>query len=121
MTQPTHDASMLEDDETHPIPFVFHLDAIARFPDNRVRLAIVIASPLSADARGHERLITKLEGYLGFIASDQYRAEFGAASPELVTIEVQVHRDTDPYYFELLAKCHDWVRSSGASLEVEKI
>jgi hypothetical protein len=121
MAEPTHDASLLEDDEGHPIPFVFHLDAIARFPNDQVRLAIVIATPLSADARGHERLMTKLEGYLGFIGSDQYRAEFGASSPDLTIITVQIHRDTHSYYFELLGKCHDWVRSSGASLVVEKI
>ena len=121
MAESERDTSLLEDNEDHPIPFVYRLDVVAKHPNNRANLAIIVASPMKANAEGHERLMSKLEAYMGFIHSEEYRSEFGEPDPKRTTITVRIHRESDSYYVDLLEKCRDWVRSSGATLEVEQI
>lgn len=62
----------------------------------------------------------KLEMYLRFISSTEFRAESGTPTVENTRIKVSVHAGSSATAFELLFRCHDWVRSNNATLEVER-
>ncbi len=69
---------LYEDDPAHPIPYVFSCDINAVKKSGGSDLSIVIASPLGSDARSLKRLLKKIEAYLNFVCSDEFRAESGA-------------------------------------------
>jgi hypothetical protein len=114
------DDAPLADDPTHPIPFLEQLDVYAVNGGGGATLVIVVASPLRADARSQERLLAKIEGYLGFINSEQFAAEAGAPSPENTEIVVSLHRRSAREIRELLERCRPWVEENNARLVVEK-
>jgi hypothetical protein len=74
---PTEDEELLADDDGHPIPYVASLDVNAVLKGGGARLAIIIATPLDADKRSQERLVRKIDNYLGYTKSAQFQAECG--------------------------------------------
>jgi len=100
-------------DDEHPIPALDVLDIEARAQDGTSRFVIIIASPLAKDARSVFRLFRKLDGYLGHIAS--IKSE-GRKSE----IEINIHKDSDPAIFALLAGLPGYVSSRGANLVVKR-
>jgi len=111
--------AVLADDPTHPIPFVNSLDVQAVWKEGGSDLGIVIASPLAADDRSRERLMSKIEAYLRFIASDEFRLQCGEPNPTSTRIVVYLHPDMDPRVEQVLNLCKSWVQSNQASLLVQ--
>lgn len=118
MTEPDDD--LLADDPDHPISSLETIDVYAVNQGGGATLAIVIASPLRADARSQERLLAKLEAYLGFINGEEFAVEAGPPSPETTEIVVSLHRRSDREIRELLARCVPWVEENNARLVIEK-
>jgi hypothetical protein len=112
---------LLSDDPGHPIPSVSSLDVLAVWDDGTSHLCIVIASPLVIDARSRERLMAKLTNYLNFVASEEYRLQYGEPSLERTWIEVDLHPDMDVRVEETLRLCKEWINSYGASLLVRRL
>ena len=117
----TDKPDMFADDESHPIPFLSALDVYAVKRRGGATLALVIASPLKADERSQRRLLGKLETYLGFINSQEFRKKAGAPSISNTEITVTLHHDSDPVISSLLARCVDWAAENNARLVVESI
>lgn len=113
--------AQFEDDDDHPIPSLRVVDVIAAKVHGGADLVIVIASPLEADARSQHRLLGKIEAYLGYIVSDDFRVEFGQPTPENTAIVVKLHPESAPEIADLLAHSKEWVRSYQASLVVEPL
>jgi len=112
---------LYEDDMSHPIPYVFNCDVNAVKKSGGSDLSIVIASPLGADTRSLKRLLKKIETYLLFICSDEFRAESGIPTVDNTRIIVHLHEESDPAVLQALSQCHDWVFDNNASLVVEHL
>jgi hypothetical protein len=110
---------MFEDDDSHPIPSVNNLDMIAQRRTGGADLLILVPTPLEADERSQRRLVQKIENYLGFIVSSEFKQEFGAPDPSTVRIVVKINNDSDPAVFALLKRCEPWVNDNQVSLVVE--
>lgn len=108
------------DDIEHPIPWIGKLDALAKFPDGRRDLGIVIASPLDESQYSQSRLLNKIQNYVQYLKSPEYESEFGKPTPDLVSLTVKIHQGSSELVFALLEKCKSWVNGSGASLLVEQ-
>jgi hypothetical protein len=106
-------------DEDHPIPDVDVVDINTVKGGGGSDLFIVIASPLQADRRSLERLLRKIERYLEFIKSDQFRLESGDATAQNTRLILKIHPDSDPLAFELLERNTEWVRNNDATLVID--
>jgi hypothetical protein len=103
---------MFPEDASSPIPNVNVIDINKVKKGGGSDLYLVIASPL-------ERLMQKLETYLAFIGSEQFRSASGLASPENTRIIVKLHPNSDPKARELLERNRGWVRNNGATLVID--
>jgi hypothetical protein len=110
-----------ENDQDHPVPYLRVID-VSGYRRGGASLSIVIASPLDGSERSQTRLLDKIQGYLGHIASAQFIADAGVSpSPDNTTIEVLLHPDSSEIIRGLLDKCHSWVLSHNASLVVRDL
>lgn len=110
-----------DDDPSHPIPSLESLDAHAIKKSGGSDLVIVIASPLRADERSQTRLLNKIEIYLDYVQSSEYRELVGTPNPEITRVLVRIHRASDREVFELLERCGPWALSRQASLIVQPL
>src|SRR5690242_18225826 len=78
-------------DETHPIPNLDVVDINVVKHDGGSDLILIIASPLRDDTRSLERLLYKIERYLGFAKSAAFIAESGVATVANTRILVHIH------------------------------
>ena len=92
------------DDPSHPIPSLTSLDIQAIKIGGGSDLVIVVASPLEADERSQRRLLSKIEIYLGFLATPEFQSTSGVATPECTSIIVQLHPASDNVIFELIER-----------------
>jgi len=106
-------------DENHPIPDLGVIDINTVIKGGGSDLIIIVASPLVAEERSLRRLLKKVEVYLGFIQSEQFRAESGDPNPDNTRIIVKIHRESCPEAFELLNKNKGWVLNNNATLVVD--
>jgi hypothetical protein len=106
------------DDLAHPIPYLGALDVMATKKDGGADLVIVVASPLMADERSQNRLLEKMEGYLSFINSDEFRSEAGSPNPDNTHLVVKLHPGSSPAIHDLLKRSESWVLKGNASLKV---
>ena len=106
-------------DNDHPIPNLDVIDINTVKKSGGSDLFIVIATPLSGDRRSLERLLRKVERYLEFLETEDFRSESGDPSPENTSIIVKMHPDSSQSAFELLERNRQWVRNNNASLVVD--
>jgi hypothetical protein len=108
-------------DADHPIPDVSVCDVHIVRKGGGADLALVIAKPIQNDAKSRSRLMKKLENYLGFIQSEQFKDECGAPSIHGTSITVHIHADSAPAIFTLLQRCEGWVEDNDAGLKILRI
>jgi hypothetical protein len=114
------DDALYADDQDHPIPFLDRLDLFGKSrTGGGGDLVIMVASPLEGDRRSLERLVRKLENYLSFIASDEFRTENGPPSPGNTRIVVMIDPRSSPAVFDLLERSKPWAAVNKATLVVE--
>jgi hypothetical protein len=106
-------------DDEHPIPNLDVVDVNAAKKDGGSDLYIVVATPLADDSRSLQRLLRKIERYLEFMNTKEFRAESGMSSVENTRIIVNIHPDSTPAAFELLERSKPWVRDNNADLVVD--
>ena len=83
-----------ENDSDHPVPYLRVID-VAGYRTGGANLSIVVASPLDGSERSQTRLLDKIQGYLGHIASDEFIVDAGTApTTENTVIEVLLHPDS---------------------------
>jgi len=113
------DEILFLDDPSHPIPYVDSLDVQAIWEDGRSVLSLIIAAPLEIDQRSRERLMRKLENYLGFINSEPYKLKYGSPSTATTLIQICLHPDMDRKVEETLLLCEPWIEQANASLKIQ--
>lgn len=122
-----HDAGPLRaidaagNDNSHPIPSLDVIDINAIKRSAGADQGIVIATPLDASARSVFRLFTKIDGYLNYIASDEFRSECGPPSAETTSIVVHIHPDSSRDIFELLQDVAPSIQLRNARLDVRTL
>lgn len=112
------DPDAYADDEAHPIPFLGKIDVFVTTKEGSVMYGLVIASPLSGDARSQQRLLRKIEDYLSDRHSVDLQSRFGAPTPSNTSLKIAIHPGSDPTVFELLRRCKPWIEDNGFALEV---
>ncbi|MGN6829291.1 hypothetical protein [Paucibacter sp. M5-1] len=110
---------MFEIDENDPIPNVDLIDINKVKHGGGSDLYLVIATPISGERRSLERLLRKLENYLVFIQSDQFKSESGVPTTANTRVVVKLHPDSDPRAFELIERNRPWVENNDATLVVD--
>lgn len=111
----------MQDDQNHPIPRIGEIDLYGIRGNGGAELVVVIASPLDGGEYSQSRLLAKLDLYISFIASEDFKAEAGPANPENTTVAVHIHPDSAPEIFELLERCKPWLEVNSATLRVEAL
>ena len=106
-------------DDGHPVPNLDVIDVYGKKKGGGATLGLVIASPISADARSIYRLFRKLNGYLNYISSSEYKDECGVPNPDTTQIVVNAHTALDQRVIDLLNSISPWVRQQQASLKIE--
>jgi len=110
-----------DNDPDHPVPFLRVID-VAGYRTDGASLSIIVATPIDGSERSQKRLLDKIQGYLGHIASETFMVDAGAApTPENTTIEVLLHPDSSDTIRNLLFNCHTWVQSHNARLLVRDL
>lgn len=110
---------MFEVDENDPIPNVDSIDINKVKHGGGSDLYMVIATPVTGERRSLERLLRKLETYLAFIQSDQFKAESGVPTTDNTRIVVKMHPDSHPKARELIERNRSWVENNDATLVVD--
>jgi len=111
-----------ENDPEHPIPYLRVLDVAGYKTGGGADLSIIVASPLQADQRSQARLVDKIHGYLGYVCSEEFRADAGCTPcPDNTFITVVLHPASAPEIRDLLERCREWVRSNHAELVVRTL
>ena len=105
-------------DENHPVPDLGVIDINTVKKGGGSDLFIIVATPLQADRRSLERLLRKVEVYLEFLNTEEFRKESGVATADNTNIIVRIHPDSDPRAFDLLERNRQWVKNNNANLVV---
>lgn len=108
------------DDSEHPIPHVYNLDFEVVTKDGRIFLGVTIATPLQNDVRSQMRTLQKINNYIQYAVSDEFRARSENLSPERTTVFVGIHSDSHPDIFALLDQCRPLVEAIGATFQIER-
>ena len=109
------------DDPSHPIPSISALDVHGIKKGGGSDLLIVVASPLQADVRSQQRLLDKIDIYLRYIRSDEYKNKYGAPSSDNTCIIVRLHAGSDPLILDLLERCKPWAAENLCRIEVSPL
>jgi hypothetical protein len=108
-------------DDSHPIPRVDVCDIEAERNDGGVDLVLVIASPMRDDEKSQQRLVKKVEYYLGYLASQTFVDRYGQSVSRKNRIIIRHHPECSPGAIELMIKCRGWIEDNRAELVVEPI
>jgi hypothetical protein len=106
------------DELEHPIPALGVIDVNTIKRGGGADLHIVIAKPIQDDAHSQNRLLSKIEGYLNYIRSNEFLAEAGPPDPSNTQVLVQIHPESNLVIFELLERCKPWALENRATLVV---
>jgi len=105
---------------SHPgIPDIYALDILGKRCDGGVDLKIVVSQPLDGSEHSQRVLLAKIENYLNYRNSDEFRMEFGDLAPDQVCIIVSFTHAPDPVIIELLTRCDRWVAEHNATIRDE--
>lgn len=102
-----------------PIESVNNIDILGVRKDGKgVDLIIVTSMHLDSSATTQELLLDKIENYLGYINSEEFKKEFGKLDPENIVIKIKCIDEPAPIIKELFKKIDLWVRENNARIEM---
>ena len=103
-----------------PIENLNSIDIIGEPKDKRgVILCIATRAHLDSSARTQKLLLDKIENYLGYINSEEFREKFGQLNAEEIVIRLKCLDKPDPIIMKLCSKIVPWVEENGARIEME--
>jgi len=102
-----------------PIKNIEAVDIIAVRKDGKgVELIIITGGHLDSSATTQNLLLDKIQNYLGYINSEEFKNEFGNFSPENILIKLKCIDEPDPIIKELYKKIVPWVEENHARIEM---
>jgi hypothetical protein len=103
-----------------PIKDLNSIDVIGEPKDKSgVILCITTSGHLDSSARTQKLLLDKIENYLGYINSEEFKGKFGALNAEEIVIRLKCLDKPDPMIMKLCSKIVPWVEENGARIEME--
>jgi hypothetical protein len=111
--------ALLGSQDEAPIQNLHSVDILARLKDGGVDLGIVASGPLTDRPEIQRLLRDKVEAYLGYINSDEFKDEFDNPSPEKTVIVVVCCASVDPVIVELVERMKPWVEDNNARIRLE--
>lgn len=84
-----------------------------------VDLCIVTSKHLDSSERTQNLLLDKIENYLAYINSEEFKEEFGKLTPEDIVIILKCIDTPDPIIMKLYEKIVSWVKENGARIKIE--
>jgi len=101
-----------------PIQNLDQIDILGARDDDGVDLMIVATSTLDGSPE-HQKLLDKIENYLAYIASPEFKAEFADPPADKVHIILRYYGVPHPIMFAVFEKCKPWVERGGACFRAE--
>lgn len=95
-----------------------HIDILGMRKDGGADLVIVSPGPLDESPQGQALLLDKVETYLKYIRSEDFRRNCPHAAPENTHVVLLTHADPSPLMQELLQKVSVWVADNQAVFSV---
>lgn len=102
-----------------PIKDLNSIDIIGEAKDKSgVILCIATSGHLDSSARTQKLLMDKIENYLVYINSEEFKSKFGNLKPEEIMIRLKCIDKPDPIIMKLCSKIVPWVEENGARIEM---
>jgi hypothetical protein len=127
-TTNNRELKMLEDNNTtdqmgdgHPIPseLIDRIDVVSVTKSGEVQLSIISAGYLDDSPYTEERIIEKINTYLEFINSNDFKEEFGNPSVDKTSIILKCRQKPHDRVLDLIHEIQEQVKTYNASLSVE--
>jgi len=96
-----------------------NLDLLGKCNDGSVELYIISTGGLDDSPETQSALLDKIQNYLGYISSNEFKKEFGKLPAEKIHIIFQADEPLSPLYTELFAKIVPWVGANGALITLK--
>ena len=106
------------EDRDHPIPRLDTIDVEVR-TKNGAYIALVVATPLKDDPVSRARLLRKIDLYLAYFRSPEYRSRCGAPSLEHSTIYFKIHSASDAAMLQLIDGYAAQIEANSISAEIK--
>ena len=97
---------------------VNNIDLIAKRKDGGVDLFIISSGEIDASAETQKLLIDKVDQYLGYIQSEEFKKEFSDIKVKKIMIIFELEENPPELLLELCKKIMPWVEDNGAQFLV---
>lgn len=94
------------------------IDIMAKRKDGGVDMFILSDGILDSSTETQTKLMDKIQNYLGYINSTNFKNEFGQLQPEQIKIVLECENKPDEIICKLFTKIKEWVKRSGAVIEM---
>jgi hypothetical protein len=102
-----------------PIQNLDQIDLLAPRHDGGVDLIIVASSRMDGSPEHQKLLLDKIQGYMAYVNSAEFKAEFGNPPADKVEIVVSYKHEPHPAMLMLLEKCKPWIEKNNARLRID--
>lgn len=92
------------------------IDIMAETKNKEILLMLVCNGFIDGSPETQRALLNKMEGYLGYIQSEEFKKEYPGWP---VILRVTFTETPDQLILQLLYKCYAWTDDLGVSLEIE--
>ena len=96
-----------------------NLDIEAVRKDGVVELFIISSGKFDDSAEQQTLLMDKIENYIGYVLSDEFKIKYHDCSKEKIWIVLSLEKKPGNLLVELCRKIHPWVKSYGINYRVE--
>ena len=94
------------------------IDLIAKKKDGGVDLFIISSGEIDASDETQKLLLNKVERYLGYIQSEEFKKEFSDSEAKEITIIFELEEKPPAPLLELCKKIIPWAEENGAQFLV---
>lgn len=95
------------------------IDIFGKRVDGGADLVIVSVGGLDTSERTQTMLLDKIENYLGYVASEEFKRENPDAGPDNTWIILRLDEEPDALILELLGRIDPWIADNGARFRME--
>ncbi len=95
-----------------------HIDILGARKDGGADLVMVSSGPLDESPEGQTLLLDKVETYLKYIHTPDFRRQCPAATPKNTHVVLLMREEPSPFMEELLEKVSVWVADNHATFFV---
>lgn len=97
---------------------VNNIDILGERKDGIIELFIISTGGLDESEETQTALLDKIENYLGYINSKEFKKDFGEVDKYKIWIILQLNKAPNPVINELFKNIISWVNDSGANIKM---